>query len=629
MRWLVFILVMGSVVAADAPRAGKFTLKIGDRMDVTLHGYTLAEGFSFSHADIAGKLHIKAEALRQINLNPVPTPAAARRHGALVHLFNGDELAGDIIKLTEQSLEFDTWYAGKLSIPRAEVQWLVPGTGGVVFDGPKSLNGWGAAIIGVLLGDDGDDGVEGITIQNVFANSPAAKAGLKIGDILTHINGKPYTKKQVMIIFVKSHSVGDKLNLTLLRGENEIVQAKVTLGSLHWEFDNGSFISKGTGYVIGKELKWPPMASVDFDLEWERDIALDVMLCTDRLHSVSYQNAYLLRLTSGPCYLYRHVSAGDGDLTPTSLGSGNPAWGTTRKAHVSIRVDRRTATIALLVNDRLVRKWVDRAGFAGKGKVLQFNPQTDSRMAIHNLRISEWNGRLPKAGPPVAQAGEQDTLQLHKGDQLTGQILTIAEGKLNLKSDFGDIAIPLGKIANISFAKKKEKAPEPKPNEPQAGLGKAKAEAAFKRQAIHIRKHHNSKICGFGGNQFSGSWIIASKEKGVDLPLGTMEISFHQKMPSFRWEIVELVDEAYKCKIVHSNVSPLNAKWMIYETGDRILWDIAVPVAVPNTTTFNLGRMGKISGNLLEWSPKAVRVDSPVLGELKLAPSIINSVQFR
>jgi hypothetical protein len=39
--------------------------------------------------------------------------------------------------------------------------------------------------------------------------------------------------------------------------------------------------------------------------------------------------------------------------------------------------------------------------------------------------------------------------------------------------------------------------------------------------------------------------------------------------------------------------------------------------------------MGKLSGNLLEWSPKGVRVDSPVLGELKLAPSIINSVQFR
>ena len=154
MRWLIVMLLAGSVGAADAPRAGKFTLKNGDRMDVTMQGYTLAEGFSFSHADIAGKLRIKTDALRQINLNPVPTPAAARRHGALVHLFNGDELAGDIIKLTGQSLEFDTWYAGKLSIPREQVQWLVPGTGGVVFDGPKSLNGWGAAIIGVLLGDE-------------------------------------------------------------------------------------------------------------------------------------------------------------------------------------------------------------------------------------------------------------------------------------------------------------------------------------------------------------------------------------------------------------------------------------------------------------------------------------------
>ncbi len=515
MRWLMFILVMGSVGAADAPRVGKFTLKNGDRIDITMHGYTLAEGFSFSHADIAGKLRIKADALRQVNLNPAPTPAIARRHGALVHLFNGDELAGDIIKLTEQSLEFDTWYAGKLSIPRAEVQWLVPGTGGVVFDGPKSLNGWGAAIIGVLLGDDADDGVEGITIQDVFADSPAAKAGLKIGDILTHINDKAYTKKELMIAFVKGQKVGDKLKVNLLRGDNEIIKVEVTLGSLHWEFDNGSFISKGTGYVIGKELNWPPMASVDFDLEWDRDIAMDVMLCTDRLHSVSYQNAYLLRLTGGPSYLYRHTSAGEGDLSTGSLGSGNPAWGAARKAHVSIRVDRRTATIALLVNERLVRKWVDKAGFAGKGKVLQFNPQTDSRMAIHNLRISEWNGRLPKSGnPSVAQAGAQDTLQLHKGDTLTGQILTIAEGKLTLKSDFGNIAIPLGKIANISFAKKKEKTPEAKPREPK-------------------------------------------------------------------------------------------------------------------TNFFNLGRMGKLSGNLLEWSSKAVRVNSPVLGEFKLAPSIINSVQYR
>ncbi|MDE2679983.1 MAG: PDZ domain-containing protein [Verrucomicrobiota bacterium] len=514
MRWLLFILVIGSVGAADAPRPGTFTLKIGDRMDVTMHGFTLAEGFSFSHEDIVGKMHIKANALRQLNLKPAPTPAAARRHGALVHLFNGDELSGDIINLTEQSLEFDTWYAGKLSIPRAQVQWLVPGTGDVVFDGPKSLNGWGAAIIGVLLGDDADDGVEGITIQDVFADSPAAKGGLQIGDIITHINGKPYTKKELMIAFVKSQKIGDKLKVGLLRGDNVKVQADITLGSLHWEFDNGSFISKGTGYIIGKELKWPPMASVDFDLEWERDIALDVMLCTDRLHSISYQNAYLLRLTGGPSYLYRHTSVGEGDLQNTSLGSGNPAWGSARKAHVSIRVDRRTATIALLVNERLVRKWVDKAGFAGKGSVLQFYPRTDSRMAIHNLRVSEWNGRLPKAGPSVGQAGAEDALQLHKGDQLTGQILTIAQGKLNLKSDFGDIDIPLGKIANISFAKKKEKAPEPKPNEPQA-------------------------------------------------------------------------------------------------------------------KSFNLGRMGKVSGNLLEWSPKAVRVNSSVLGELNLTPSIINSVQFR
>ena len=628
MRWLICILIAGTVGAADAPRAGKFTLKIGDRMDVAMHGYTPTEGFSFSHADIAGKLHIKAEALRQISLNPVPTPAAARRHGALVHLFNGDELAGDIIKLTEQSLEFDTWYAGKLSIPRAQVQWLVPGTGGVVFDGPKSLNGWGAAIIGVLLGDDADDGAEGITIQDVFADSPAQRGGLKIGDIITHINGKPYNKKEVMIAFVKSHSVGDKLTIKLLRGENEIIEANIILGSLHWEFDNGSFISKGTGYVIGKEVEWPAMASLDFDLEWERDIALDVMLCTDRLHSVSFQNAYLLRLTGGPSYLYRHTSDGEGDLSTTSLGSGNPTWGPARKAHVSIRVDRRTATIALLVNDRLVRKWVDRNGFAGKGKVLQFNPQTDSRMAIHNLRISEWNGRLPKASPPVAQTGAQDIVQLHKGDQLTGQILTIAGGQLNLKSDFGKIAIPLGKIANISFAKQKETAPEPRPNEPQAGKGTAGGIFPVMAQRQNKTKIH----CMLWDHKSEEFYHLVAKAFGFKLSSGMMGTVFHKKSPKARFVFIGLQPDIglYKCKHLADELGiKTNGKLMPVKVGDLIVWDIAAPIAVPIATTFNLGKLGKISGNLLEWSPKGVRVDSPVLGEINLAPSIVNSVQFR
>jgi putative serine protease PepD len=51
----------------------------------------------------------------------------------------------------------------------------------------------------------------------VAANGPAAKAGLRSGDIITQIDGVTLTSSDQLIVEVRSHQVGDKVKLTINR----------------------------------------------------------------------------------------------------------------------------------------------------------------------------------------------------------------------------------------------------------------------------------------------------------------------------------------------------------------------------------------------------------------------------
>ncbi|HWB60839.1 MAG TPA: hypothetical protein VG733_15185 [Chthoniobacteraceae bacterium] len=53
---------------------------------------------------------------------------------------NGDVLPGAIVSLDEKTLVLDTWYAGRLNIPRGAVVSI--GNPGFPYDGPTSLAGW-------------------------------------------------------------------------------------------------------------------------------------------------------------------------------------------------------------------------------------------------------------------------------------------------------------------------------------------------------------------------------------------------------------------------------------------------------------------------------------------------------
>ncbi|MBJ7610064.1 MAG: trypsin-like peptidase domain-containing protein [Candidatus Dormibacteraeota bacterium] len=70
----------------------------------------------------------------------------------------------------------------------------------------------------------------GLRITTVAAGSPAAGAGVQVGDVLTSVDGRALTNGQTLGGIIQSHAVGDTLTLVVLRS-NQSVTLHVTLAA--------------------------------------------------------------------------------------------------------------------------------------------------------------------------------------------------------------------------------------------------------------------------------------------------------------------------------------------------------------------------------------------------------------
>jgi putative serine protease PepD len=74
-------------------------------------------------------------------------------------------------------------------------------------------------LLGVSLGDQtSSDGVVKAVVKTVSANGPAAKAGLKVGDVITAINNQPTAGTDAVIAAERTYQPGNRISLTYLRG---------------------------------------------------------------------------------------------------------------------------------------------------------------------------------------------------------------------------------------------------------------------------------------------------------------------------------------------------------------------------------------------------------------------------
>jgi photosystem II stability/assembly factor-like uncharacterized protein len=89
-------------------------------------------------------------------------------------------------------------------------------------------HGTGEPPLPVQLGAYVNDDAKGLKVFDVEPKSPAAKAELKVDDLILSIDGKPTADKKALFENLKKHKPGDKIQVAYLRGKDK-KEASLTL----------------------------------------------------------------------------------------------------------------------------------------------------------------------------------------------------------------------------------------------------------------------------------------------------------------------------------------------------------------------------------------------------------------
>src|SRR2546423_13915595 len=83
--------------------------------------------------------------------------------------------------------------------------------------------------LGILVGPASDAEQEGVKVHQVVPGSPAAKAGLKKGDVITRVEGREMDHPDTLLNVLAKHKPGEELTFHVLRDGQE-KSLKVRLG---------------------------------------------------------------------------------------------------------------------------------------------------------------------------------------------------------------------------------------------------------------------------------------------------------------------------------------------------------------------------------------------------------------
>jgi PDZ domain-containing secreted protein len=114
--------------------------------------------------------------------------------------------------------------------------------------------------------------ISGASVAQVVAGSPAEKAGLKVGDLITAANDKPIKRADDLVQLVGRSKPGDTLTLSVRReGQERPLSLTVTLGE-HPEQAGKAYLGVSLGSAIfipgleGEGLEILPGFRLPFEL---------------------------------------------------------------------------------------------------------------------------------------------------------------------------------------------------------------------------------------------------------------------------------------------------------------------------------------------------------------------------
>jgi hypothetical protein len=148
-----------------------------------------------------------------------------------------------------------------------------------------------------------------------------------------------------------------------------------------------------------------------------------------------------------------------------------PEFQNKEKCRIELLIDRKTGVVRMLVNDRIVgRDWRDDSPELGKlGGGIHFRSLDSSPLGISRIEVTSWDGMLEGTPAPQDEGfmDEEDTpapppdaepdptrIRLRNNDQIAGEMVAIEDGKVKLKTTFGDVTLPVSRLRTFALRTK-------------------------------------------------------------------------------------------------------------------------------------------------------------------------------
>lgn len=392
----------------------------GDVLKGTFVSFDTEAGAKWRHPAVKTDIEFMTDSLSKIRLFPRPHSSVVSEN-TRVQLVTGEELSGELLEMNNRHLILKAWYSrNTLRIPREKIFSVRPATAeaGLIYEGPTGMDGWKS---------QGGSRIQNAQVPQVQQLQLAQKGGQFFNG---RING-----------------------LVPARGQ---VPAGATQ---QWQYSNESFSATRSSSLIGREMKLTDQVNVEFDLHWRGQFNLGVSVFADKFDAYS-GNSYMVGFSPNDCYLMRMANNVQNNLGRASFQDLRNKT----KARVSVRINKEAGTIALVLNNRVVKEWEDNAGFAGKGKNVSFVLLQNTYVKVSNIRVSQWDGKLP-SGEGNQKEGK-DLLVMSSAGSLSGELLGIQDGKVRFKASFSPepLEMTLDTVARINLA-------DAEMEKPKLGLG--------------------------------------------------------------------------------------------------------------------------------------------------------------
>ncbi len=207
------------------------TVALGDSDALEQGDFVLALGnpFGLSGSASFGMVSAKARSLQNGPFDDfIQTDAAINPGNSGGPLFN---MKGEVVGINTAIVSPQIGQGIGFAVPISLAKQLLP----QLEKGVKIARGYLGVTVGDLTpelarGFGLGEGVKGAVVQDVIATAPAGQAGVKAGDVVTAVNGKPVEDRGQLTRAVASIAPGGKANLSLLR-KGKKTEISVTVGT--------------------------------------------------------------------------------------------------------------------------------------------------------------------------------------------------------------------------------------------------------------------------------------------------------------------------------------------------------------------------------------------------------------